>query len=118
MYDNNQQGFADGRDAYDPQPARGDRDARAGYRPGWIWIPVVVVSLLIVLVIAVGFVYGGGSSGLRGYDDGTRIEQTQGDTTQPGTAPIQGAPELGNQPEGEERSSLPEAAPALSNDGR
>jgi hypothetical protein len=104
---------------YDNDP-QGRDSARSGYRPGWIWIPVAVVALLTALLIGVGFIYGGYNDRLRGYDNGTAIEQTNGDTTQPGAgSPQQNtAPELGNQPQGEERSSIPEAAPPLANDGQ
>lgn len=135
VYDNNRQRSRDYRDAYgndataldnnhdayDPQPFRADRDMRAGYRPGWIWVPVAVLFLLIVLVMGTGFIYGGYADRVRGYDDGTALEQTGGQVTQPNLPtplPNPNAPEIGASGTGEEPSSLPEAAPPLANDGQ
>lgn len=97
------------------------RDLRSGYRPGWIWIPVAVLFLLIVLVMGTGFIYGGYNDRTRAYDNGTAIEQTGGEMTQPSLAtpfPNAPAPEIGAQGTGEELSSIPEAAPPLANDGQ
>jgi hypothetical protein len=104
------------RDAYDRIS-----EERTGYRPGWVWIPIAVVLLLTILLIGVGFVYGGYNDPMRGYDDGTAIEQSGGQITQPNLAtpvPNSGAPELGPNRSGDEPASIPEAAPALANDGQ
>lgn len=121
MYDNDRAAPDYGRGEPADQPFRAEREARAGYRPGWIWIPLAVLFLLIVLIMGTGFVYGGFGAGTRGYDDGTRLEQSGGQVTQPGLAtPFPGstAPEIGSDGLGEEPSSLPEAAPPLANDGQ
>ncbi len=110
-----------GRDERDERPGADDRAARAGYRPGWLWIPVAVTLLLITLVVATGFIYGGYSDRTRGYDDGTAIEQTRGDTTMPGLAtPVigQGAPEDGAEAQPGRPLVIPEEAPPLANDGQ
>lgn len=94
----------------------------AGYRPGWIWIPLAVLFLLTALVLGTGFIYSSYNDGMRAYDNGTRLENTAGDTTLPGPAatPIVNAkpPEIGSQGLGEERSSIPEGAPPIANDGK
>lgn len=102
---------------YTPAPFRAAPGA--GYRPGWVWVPLAVLFLLIVLVMGTGFIYGGAGDSTRGYDNGTLLEQRGGQVTQPGDD-VTGsdAPELGVQGEGEERSSIPEAAPPLANDGQ
>lgn len=98
-----------------------ERDLRAGYRPGWVWIPLAVLFLLIVLVMGTGFIYGGYNDRMRGYDNGTALEQSRGEMTQPGLPtpfPNANAPETGIQGTGQADSSIPEAAPALANDGQ
>jgi hypothetical protein len=114
--------YGNNRDAYDAQPFRADQDVRSGYRPGWVWIPLAVLFLLIVLVIGTGFVFGGYNDSMRAYDSGTLIENRDGPITQPSLATPQAdaaPPEIGNQQRtGEEPSSLPEAAPPLANDGQ
>ncbi len=113
-YDNN-------RDTYDEQPFRAERDARAGYRPGWIWIPLAATLLLIILVVASGFIFGGYNDRTRGYDNGTAIEQSGGDTTMPNLAtPVAnpGAPEDGAAPLPGRPLVRPEEAPPLANDGQ
>jgi hypothetical protein len=106
---------------YSPRPFRIDNEARTGYRPGWIWVPVAVLFLLIVLVMGTGFMYGGYADRVRGYDNGTLLEQRGGQMTQPSLpTPLANPapPEIGNSGAGEERSSIPEAAPPLANDGQ
>jgi hypothetical protein len=121
VYDNQGADTNTNRDLPDGQMYRTERDLRAGYRPGWIWIPVAVLFLLIVLVMGTGFIFGSYNDRTRGYDNGTALEQTGGEMTQPSLAtpfPNAPAPEIGAQGTGEEPSSLPEAAPPLANDGQ
>lgn len=127
VYDNNRDRYTNGERSVranideDPaQPTHPEQVVRSGYRPGWIWIPVAVLFLLIVLVLGTGFIYGDYSDRVRGYDNGTRLEQTDGQVTQPNASDLAnpGNPELGTSGVGEERSSIPEAAPPLANDGQ
>lgn len=104
---------------YTPRPFRSE--AGTGYRPGWVWIPIAVLFLLIILVMGTGFIFGGYNDRMRGYDNGTSLEQTGGQVTQPNLAtPLANPnpPEIGSDGRGEEPSSLPEAAPPLANDGQ
>jgi hypothetical protein len=114
IYDTNREGRSEQRFA-------DERVARAGYRPGWIWIPVAVTLLLIILLVATGFIYGGYSDRVRGYDNGTAIEQTGGDTTMPSLAtpmPLENAPETGAPAPLNRPVVRPEEAPPLANDGQ
>lgn len=109
------------RDADERPSYRDEHMARAGYRPGWLWIPLAATLLLIILVIATGFVFGGYSDRTRAYDDGTRLEQTGGDVTMPGLAtpmPNTGAPESGASPLPARAPVFPEEGAPLANDGQ
>lgn len=135
VYDNSRKGYrqenderlAPGAKVY-PQSEHGpggtpaDHRNATGYRPGWIWIPLAVLFLLTALILGTTFIYGGYSDGLRGYDNGTRLENVSGDATLPDVrvAPNAGGgpTEIGSQGVGEERSSIPEGAPPIANDGQ